>query len=215
MRKTLIATSLIAMVALSACSRNSEDTAADTTTTEATSSTTAVDSSSETSAAEESAEASSELPTDIPTSINETELAASASAMQEQLQQQFDELKQQITPIQGSPASQEDINGIRATLNNIYGQASLKSMTQAMLDNSCSEIRAEMQAEIGDSLNQMPDVSLNGMTITLTDLKDATVNGDDASATAVLTSAGQTQEVPMQFKRENGSWKFCTQSVVQ
>ncbi|MDO4911136.1 MAG: hypothetical protein Q3972_05280 [Corynebacterium sp.] len=219
MRKSLIATGLVAMVALSACSSKSEET---TETTSATTSVTATDSSTSESpeASPTDATPSAETPNvetpaaeaAAPTSLDQAQLEAQASQVQQQLAEQLNQMNSTFAPVQGDDASQADVDAIRAVVNNIFGQPTFRGVVRASLDNACSDIIAEAggtQAAYAQ-LNDIPDLPLGTAAITVSNVTDAKVNGDEASATVSMTAGGQTQATPMKFKKENGTWKYCT-----
>ncbi|MDO4908705.1 MAG: hypothetical protein Q3962_02485 [Corynebacterium sp.] len=220
MRKTLIATTMVAMVALTACSSKSDDAASSTSS--ASTSVSATDSSAPESPSATDASPSAVTPTEssseaqapaaAPTSLDEAQLSSQAEVAQQQLSQQLAQMTATFQPVAGQDASQADVDAMRSMLTNIFGQPTLKGVMRATLDNACSDLITEsggQQAAYAE-LDQIPDTPMGAAAISITNVADAKVNGDEASANVTMSGSGQSQTVPMKFKKENGSWKYCT-----
>ena len=118
-------------------------------------------------------------------------------------------------PVQGSPANDGDKQQIRGLLGKLEnGNQNAREYYRTILNSTCqAQLDKHPEAFSPGQVNQIPEIPMStqpGLIPQFSDVKDYTVNGDDASATVTVSANGKTETSTMRFKREGGQWKFCS-----
>ena len=118
-------------------------------------------------------------------------------------------------PVQGSPANDGDKQQIRGLLGKLEnGNQNAREYYRTILNSTCqAQLDKHPEAFSPGQVNQIPEIPMStqpGLIPRFSDVKDYTVNGDDASATVTVSANGKTETSTMRFKREGGQWKFCS-----
>ena len=211
-KKTLVASTVIATLALSACgSSDEEDTAA------AGSSATPTSSTVVTSAAESSAlQSSAADATDVSSDAAAPEAEAAAvdpavdpAAALEQAQIAVTELQ----PVQGQPASDADAAAITSLVTNINNETTLRGYIAYVPNHTCSRVIEANGGQAALDFSVIPDAPLSTIPEAadshVDGVSDIVINGNTASATVTATSNGQTTTGTQRFLNEGGNWLFC------
>lgn len=213
-KKTLVASTVIATLALSACgSSDEEDTAA------AGSSATPTSSAVVTSAAESSAlQSSAADATDVSSDAAAPEAEAEAAAVDpavdpaaalEQAQIAVTELQ----PVQGQPASDADAAAITSLVTNINNETTLRGYIAYVPNRTCSRVIEANGGQAALDFSVIPDAPLSTIPEAadshVDGVSDIVINGNTASATVTATSNGQTTTGTQRFLNEGGNWLFC------
>lgn len=222
-KKTLVASALIAPLVLGACSSSSED-AADTAATATSATAEAATSevvtsevahettSNEESAATESTEAAAEgaentAPQDTaidPAVTAEDPLAGGQLTFAEQ------------APVEGGqPANEADQAAIIQLVNGMYEATTLHGFLGYLPANTCNEVIQENGGAAAFDLAGIQDMPLNivpGFAESnpkIESVEDIQIDGGAASASVTAVSQGQPQTEVQRFRLEDGAWKFC------
>ncbi|MBG6121930.1 hypothetical protein [Corynebacterium aquatimens] len=125
----------------------------------------------------------------------------------------------------GKPGSEADKKAMTAAVHAILNPPSLGAWTRVILDNSCKPIRdmtneklaaqgmtleqTEQQFKLAEQAAKAQGQPLPPPPTASVKLSDVRVDGNKASANATITSNGQTETGVQRFERENGKWKVC------
>lgn len=215
-KKTLVASTVIATLALSACgSSDEEDTAAAGSSATPTSST-VVTSAAESSALQSSAADATDVSSDAaaPEAAPEAEAAAvdpavDPAAALEQAQIAVTELQ----PVQGQPASDADAAAITSLVTNINNETTLRGYIAYVPNRTCSRVIEANGGQAALDFSVIPDAPLSTIPEAadshVDGVSDIVINGNTASATVTATSNGQTTTGTQRFLNEGGNWLFC------
>ncbi|MGP6172851.1 hypothetical protein [Corynebacterium sp. A21] len=219
LKKTLVASALIAPLVLGACSSTSEE-AADTTTT-ASSAAVEVSNSevvSETTANEESAAADS---TEAAAGAENSSAVAEDAAIDPAVTAADPLAASQLTfaelaPVEGGqPANEADQTAITELVNGMYEATTLHGFIGYLPANTCNAVIQENGGAAAFDLAGIQDVPLNlipnfaAANPSIESVEDIQIDGDVASASVTAVSEGQPQTDVQRFRLEDGAWKFC------
>ncbi|WBT07979.1 hypothetical protein PAB09_08680 [Corynebacterium sp. SCR221107] len=215
-KKTLVASTVIATLALSACgSSDEEDTAAAGSSATPTSSA-VVTSAAESSALQSSAADATDVSSDAAAPEAEAEAEAAAvdpavdpAAALEQAQIAVTELQ----PVQGQPASDADAAAITSLVTNINNETTLRGYIAYVPNRTCSRVIEANGGQAALDFSVIPDAPLSTIPEAadshVDGVSDIVINGNTASATVTATSNGQTTTGTQRFLNEGGNWLFC------
>lgn len=117
-----------------------------------------------------------------------------------------------------SKASRDDVAEITALANGLVGDMPVADFFQYNMDHFCSSYinnkvdRENFQTEIDRMRSENKMLSEVATVVTVTDVTDIKVSGDNATATVVGTLDGHERSDPAEFLRENGTWTICPAS---
>ncbi|WIM66938.1 hypothetical protein QP027_07295 [Corynebacterium breve] len=227
-KKTIAAAALVLPLALSACGSDESETKTASDATEATASKAADSSKAKSSETKESTESTeSATSEEKPEGEDKDKPADPNTPPGENLGPQGDPNTVEnpfnngqapiadIQPLQsGVEGSPEVTAEIRAVIDDLYAQNTLKGMTDAMLNNTCARVIDENGGPQAFDTGSMPDMSFAELGIDTSqnyveNVSDVKVDGNRASATVSVHTKDGPSHATQIFEHENGSWKMC------
>lgn len=121
----------------------------------------------------------------------------------------------QFQPVEGgTPASEQDRAEIEALVRGQDEQVGFRDYLSYIPNRTCKRVKEKNDPSSYDLSNlpntpirDNPDFAAGNPHTESVD--DVMVNGDEASATVVAVSKGESNSQTMRFHREDGKWTFC------